>query len=82
MGQIVQAAIDAGDMPGAIVGLWHDGQWVLRETYGERAVDPKPEPMTLNTIFDMASITKPVATATSTMLLVQDGRLDLNAGVW
>ena len=79
--EMVQAAIEAGDLPGAIVGLWHDGQWVLRESYGHRALDPEKEPMTFDTVFDMASITKPVATATSAMMLVQDGKLDLNARV-
>ncbi len=79
--EMVQTAIDAGDLPGAVVGLWHDGQWVLRETYGHRALEPDKEPMTFDTIFDMASITKPVATATSAMMLVQDGKLDLNARV-
>lgn len=79
--EMVKAAIDAGDLPGAIVGVWHDGDWVLRETYGHRALDPDTEPMTFDTIFDMASITKPVATATSAMMLVQDGKLDLNARV-
>lgn len=79
--EMVQAAIDAGDLPGAVVGMWHDGQWVLRETYGHRALDPDKEPMTFDTVFDMASITKPVATATSAMMLVQDGKLDLNARV-
>ncbi len=75
--QMVQQAIDAGDLPGAIVGLWHNGQWVLKETYGHRSLEPDQEPMTFDTVFDMASITKPVATATSAMLLVQDGKLDL-----
>ncbi len=79
--EMVQAAIDAGDLPGALVGLWHDGQWVLHESYGHRALDPDKEAMTFDTVFDMASITKPVATATSAMLLVQDGKLDLNARV-
>ena len=78
---MVQSAIDAGDLPGAIVGLWHDGQWVLHENYGHRALDPAKEPMTFDTVFDMASITKPVACATSAMMLVQDGKLDLNAKV-
>jgi uncharacterized protein YbbC (DUF1343 family)/CubicO group peptidase (beta-lactamase class C family) len=77
---LVESAIEAGDLPGAVVGLWHDGQWLLREAYGQRSVDPD-EPMSLDTVFDMASITKPVATATSAMLLAQDGRLDLNARV-
>lgn len=79
--ELVKTAMDGGDLPGAIVGLWHDGQWVLRESYGYRALDPNQEPMTFDTVFDMASITKPVATATSAMMLVQDGKLDLNARV-
>ncbi len=79
--ELVQSAIEAGDLPGALVGVWHNGQWVLREAYGDRALDPSKEPMTFDTVFDMASITKPVATATSAMLLVQDGKLDLNARV-
>ncbi len=79
--QMVEAAIDAGDLPGAIVGLWHDGKWVLREKFGHRAIEPQKEEMTFDTVFDMASITKPVATATSAMMLVQDGKLDLNARV-
>ena len=77
---LVEAAIEAGDLPGAVIGLWHDGEWQMRETYGQRSVEPA-EPMTLDTVFDMASITKPVATATSVMLLVQDGQLDLDARV-
>lgn len=78
--QLVESAIAGGDLPGAVVGLWQDGAWRLRETYGQRSTEPA-EAMTLDTVFDMASITKPVATATCAMLLVQDGRLDLNARV-
>jgi CubicO group peptidase (beta-lactamase class C family) len=44
---------------------------------GQRALDPKPEPMTRDTIFDMASLTKPVATATSIMILIDEGKLRL-----
>lgn len=78
---LIETAISAGDLPGAVVGFWHDGQWLVREAYGDRQLEPSREPMTLDTIFDMASITKPVATATSIMLLVQRGRLDLEAPV-
>ena len=42
-----------------------------------RAVEPKPEPMTRDTIFDMASLTKPIATATSIMILIEEGKLRL-----
>jgi CubicO group peptidase (beta-lactamase class C family) len=45
---------------------------------GNRALDPKSEPMTLDTIFDVASLTKVVATTTAVMQLVQRGDLRLN----
>ncbi len=78
--ELVTEAIKNGDLPGAVVGLWSQGEWKLREVYGQRSVGPD-EPMTLDTVFDMASITKPVACATSIMTLVQDGKLDLDAPV-
>jgi len=78
--RLVEAAIASGDLPGAVVGLWRDGSWQLREAYGQRSTEPA-EAMTLDTVFDMASITKPVATATSVMRLVQSGQLDLQARV-
>lgn len=77
---LIEAAIEAGDLPGAVVGVWQGGAWQLRETYGRRSLEPMEE-MSFDTVFDMASITKPVATATSAMLLAQEGRLDLNAPV-
>lgn len=58
-------------LPGAVVGFWHDGQWLVRDTYGNRQIEPSVQPMTLDTVFDMASITKPVATATSVLILVK-----------
>jgi uncharacterized protein YbbC (DUF1343 family)/CubicO group peptidase (beta-lactamase class C family) len=77
----VEAAIAHGDLPGAVVAVWHDGKVVYREAFGRRAVKPKPEPMTVDTIFDMASLTKPLATATSAMLLVEQGKLKLDEKV-
>ncbi len=77
----VESAIAEGDLPGAVVGFWHDGQWLVRDTYGDRQVEPSVEPMTLDTVFDMASITKPVATATSVLILVERGQVALDAPV-
>ncbi len=77
----MEAAIAAGDLPGAVVGFWHDGQWLVRETYGNRAVGDNTEPMTLDTVFDMASITKPVATATSIAILAERGKVNVEAPV-
>lgn len=79
--QIVAEGIERGEMPGCVVLVGRKGHIVFRKAYGLRAVEPESEPMTTDTIFDLASITKPVATATSVMLLVQDGRFDVDAPV-
>ena len=50
---------------------------VYHAAFGRRAVEPSPEPMTEDTIFDLASLTKVVATTTSVMQLVEQGRLRL-----
>ena len=51
---------------------------VFRKAYGNRAVEPFAEPMTVDTVFDVASLTKPVATATSVMILIEEGKLLLS----
>ncbi len=81
IGHAVDAAIARGDCPGAVVGVLHDGRVVYTRAFGKRAVEPTAEPMTIDTIFDLASLTKPIATSTSVMKLVQDGKLRLDAKV-
>lgn len=76
--RIVNAAIDAHQIPGAVVYVGHNGRLVFHRAYGERSLEPAREPMTEDTIFDMASLTKPLATATSLMILYQQGRFRLN----
>src|SRR4051812_48519649 len=76
---VVQAAIARGDMPGAVVAVLHDGNIVYRKAFGRRTIKPRSEPMTADTIFDVASLTKPIATATSAMVLVEQGKLKLDA---
>ncbi|MGQ0541906.1 MAG: exo-beta-N-acetylmuramidase NamZ domain-containing protein, partial [Blastocatellia bacterium] len=56
----------------------HKGKIVFRKAYGNRSLVPTVEKMTVDTIFDVASLTKPVATATSIMILVEQGKLRLN----
>ncbi|MDE2905858.1 MAG: serine hydrolase, partial [Acidobacteriota bacterium] len=73
----VREAVAAGDLPGAVVLVWHDGHTVYRKAFGLRAVVPEPEPMTVDTIFDLASLTKVVATTTAVMMLVDEGRVRL-----
>lgn len=64
---------------GAVVVVARRGKIVLRHAVGERSVEPQSEPMTVDTIFDLASLTKPVATATALMVLVERGRVRLDA---
>lgn len=75
---IVTAEIADKKMPGAVVLIGHKGKIVYRKAFGDRAVVPAVEKMTVDTIFDAASLTKPVATGTSVMLLVEQGKLRLN----
>jgi uncharacterized protein YbbC (DUF1343 family)/CubicO group peptidase (beta-lactamase class C family) len=73
----VEAAIARKELPGCVVAVLHKGKIVYREAFGQRALQPAPEPMTVDTIFDLASLTKPIATATSMMILLDQGKLQL-----
>jgi uncharacterized protein YbbC (DUF1343 family)/CubicO group peptidase (beta-lactamase class C family) len=79
--EIVEEAIQAGECPGAVVLIGHDGKVVYRRAFGNRAVVPEELPMTVDTIFDLASLTKVVATTTAVMQLVEQGRIVLSAPV-
>jgi uncharacterized protein YbbC (DUF1343 family) len=76
--QIVNHAVDDHQLPGAVVVLGHGGHVVFRRAYGMRSLEPTQEPMTPDTIFDMASLTKPLATAVAVMQLYEQGRIGLN----
>jgi uncharacterized protein YbbC (DUF1343 family)/CubicO group peptidase (beta-lactamase class C family) len=75
---IVRDAIHDEQIPGAVLLVWHNGQVVYRKAFGNRAVEPRREAMTVDTIFDIASLTKVVATNTAVMQLVQKGEVRLN----
>ena len=70
----VQRAVDRGEIPGAVVLVARRGRVAFRKAYGRRAKQPAAAPMTADTVFDLASLTKPVATATAVMQLVEQGR--------
>src|SRR5689334_928398 len=70
----VNQAIEEGRIPGAVLIVGHNGEIVHRQAYGKRALEPTPEPMTLDTIFDCASLTKVIATTSSMMKLFEQGR--------
>ena len=75
---IILKAIRDGQIPGAVLLVGHGGNVVHRQAYGYRAVVPDREPMTVDTIFDVASLTKVVATAPAVAKLFEEGRLRLN----
>lgn len=75
---LVEKAIAEKNMPGAVVLVGRKGKIVFRKAYGRRSLVPTFEDMTVDTIFDVASLTKPIATATSVMILVEQGRLRLS----
>src|ERR1700687_4155868 len=78
MDQVIEDAIAQHQLPGAVVLVARKGRVVWRKTYGERTVEPRHEAMTPDTIFDLASLTKVVATATSIMILVERGKVRLS----
>lgn len=75
---VVKNAISQELTPGAVVIVGHDGKVVYRKAFGSRSLEPTVEPMTVDTIFDMASLTKVMATTSSVMRLVQLGQIKLN----
>src|SRR5918996_226184 len=75
---IVNDAIGRHELPGAVVLVGRSDELLYHAAFGNRAVLPSIEPMTEDTIFDVASLTKVVATTTSVMQLVEQGRIRLN----
>ncbi len=76
--EAVEQSIKGGEIPGAVVLIGHEGRILHRKAYGNRALVPSIEPMTIDTIFDCASLTKVVATTASLMKLFEQGKFRLN----
>jgi uncharacterized protein YbbC (DUF1343 family)/CubicO group peptidase (beta-lactamase class C family) len=74
----VEQSVRDGLIPGAVVVVGHDGKIVHRKAYGSRALVPVREPMTLDTVFDIASLTKVVATTPALMKLFEQGKLRID----
>jgi uncharacterized protein YbbC (DUF1343 family)/CubicO group peptidase (beta-lactamase class C family) len=74
----IQSAISDGSIPGAVLIVGHDGRVIYRKAYGARALEPRREVMTLDTVFDLASLTKVIVTTTAVMQLVERGKVRLN----
>jgi CubicO group peptidase (beta-lactamase class C family) len=74
-----QEAVAAGKLPGVVFLVSQRGKTVYRKAFGSRAVRPETVPMTVDTLFDLASLTKVIATTSSIMALVEDGAVELDA---
>ncbi|MBS1797319.1 MAG: DUF1343 domain-containing protein [Acidobacteria bacterium] len=75
--RLVEKDIADKKLPGAVVIVGHKGRIVYRKAFGNRSLVPNVEKMTPDTIFDVASLTKVVATTTSVMMLVEQGKIRL-----
>jgi uncharacterized protein YbbC (DUF1343 family)/CubicO group peptidase (beta-lactamase class C family) len=74
---LVATDIEAKKLPGCVVAIGRSGAIGFLKAYGRRQIKPEDERMTVDTVFDMASVTKPTATATSIMILVERGLVRL-----
>ena len=78
---LVNDAVAHNQIPGAVVVIGHDGNIVFHRAYGMRSLVPTRETMTEDTIFDMASLTKDLVTATAVMQLYQQGKIRIDDAV-
>jgi uncharacterized protein YbbC (DUF1343 family)/CubicO group peptidase (beta-lactamase class C family) len=74
----MERAVQDGLIPGAVILIGHNGQVVYQKAYGSRTLIPQREPMTLDTMFDAASLTKVIATTPAIMRLFEQGEIRLN----
>ncbi len=78
---LIDTAIAEHKLPGAVVLIGHGGKVVFEKAYGNRALEPAVEPMTEDTLFDMASLTKVIVTTTAVLQLYEQHKIDLDAPV-
>lgn len=76
--ELVEDAIRDRRLPGAVILVGHEDEIVYQKVFGNRSLEPAVEKMTADTIFDLASLTKVVATAPSVMMLVEEGKIRLS----
>ncbi len=73
----IEQAVQEDQIPGAVLMIGHNGKIVYQKAYGSRSLAPRKEAMTMDTIFDAASLTKVLATTSAVMKLVEEGKLRL-----
>ncbi len=75
---VLKDAVKSGNAPGGVLLVGHNGAIVYQKAFGNRTAGQNPEAMTTDTIFDLASLTKVIATTTCVMRLEQLGQIKLN----
>ncbi|MGZ0171617.1 MAG: serine hydrolase domain-containing protein [Planctomycetales bacterium] len=78
---VVAEGLKKDRMPGCVILVEYRGRIAWLKAYGSRQLQPDVVPMTIDTVFDLASLTKPIATATSVMMLIEEGLIELDAPV-
>lgn len=79
--KVIGRAIADGTVPGAVLGVWKDGNLVYEKAYGNKSVTPSVVPMTSDVVFDMASCTKVMSTTIAVMQLYEQGKISLDEKV-
>ena len=79
--RVINDAITAKEIPGAVISVVRDGNIVYLKAYGDKSVVPTVEPMTTETLFDLASVSKCVGTTLAFMQLIENGYVRLNDNV-
>lgn len=75
----MQQGVDEGVFPGGVLLVWHQGQIIHHAAYGHACLIPHPEPASCDTVYDLASLTKPLAAVSAAVLMTADGRIDLDS---
>ena len=78
---VLLRAVQQGEIPGAVLAVVRHGKMAYLKAFGQRALEPQKEPMSIDTQFDMASCSKPMSTALCAMILIEQGRLRLQDAV-
>jgi CubicO group peptidase (beta-lactamase class C family) len=75
---VLEGGVASGAFPGAVVLVARGGEVLMHEAVGRRSLEPAPSPMHADTVFDLSSLTKPLATTLAVMLLVDERKLRLD----
>ena len=74
----MQEGVEEGAFPGGVLLVWYQGQIIHHAAYGHACLIPRPEPASCETVYDLASLTKPLAGVSAAVVLAADGRIVLD----